>query len=175
MKRKWLLGVLATPVALILVLTLVGWTLPVEHTASGSTVIGRSPPEVFAVIADFGAGATWRRSVESIELLEERDGRAAWIEHGAFGPIPLELVESTPPVRFVTRIADDSLPFAGTWTFELREVDGGSAITITEHGSVRPPVHRFLSRFVFGHHRALEEYLSDLGRSFGEDVRVTRS
>ena len=70
------------------------------------------------------------------------------------------------------RIADDTLPFGGTWTYELAPEGAGTRLTITEDGVVRNVVFRFLSRWVFSHTATLEKYLRALGRKFGEEVRT---
>jgi hypothetical protein len=74
------------------------------------------------------------------------------------------VVESDPPRRRVTAIDDASLPFGGTWTWELSPEGQGTRLTVTERGHVDPPLFRFLSRFVFGHDATLRRVLSDLSR-----------
>ena len=39
-------------------------------------------------------------------------------------------------------------------------------VTIVERGEVSNPVFRFVSRFVMGHARTIEDYLNDLARKF---------
>jgi hypothetical protein len=48
-------------------------------------------------------------------------------------------------------------------------------LRITEEGEVYNPLFRFMSRYVFGHYRTLEQYARDLGRHFGEDVTPVRA
>jgi len=67
----------------------------------------------------------------------------------------------------VTRIADDSLPFGGSWTYELFPSGEGTEVRITERGEVRNPIFRALSTFVFGHTVTLDRYLADLQRRAG--------
>jgi hypothetical protein len=62
----------------------------------------------------------------------------------------------------VSRIADKKLPFGGTWTYELKAADRGTALTIREDGEVYNPVFRFVSRYVFGHYATLDGYLKAL-------------
>jgi len=56
------------------------------------------------------------------------------------------------------------LPLGGKWTYELRPVQGGTTLRITEDGEVFNPIFRFMSRFVFTHHRTIDRYLGDLER-----------
>ena len=75
------------------------------------------------------------------------------------------------PTHLVTRIADDKLPFGGTWDYAITPDGGGaSVVTITEHGAVYNPVFRFVSRFVFGHTATMDAYLRALGKKFGGEV-----
>ena len=70
--------------------------------------------------------------------------------------------------RLVVEIADENLPYGGTWTFEFCAAPGGSELRITERGFVKNTVFRFLAHFVFGHTRSIETYLRDLAKKFGE-------
>jgi uncharacterized protein YndB with AHSA1/START domain len=172
---KWLLilaGVAAVLGLLLAVLAFVGSRLPADHVASRRAVIRRPPAEVFTAIRDFARAPEWRKDVKRVEILNGAPLR--FREEGGHGTITMELVEDVAPARMVTRIADESLPFGGTWTFELTPAEGGAAtsITITERGTVRPAIFRALSRYVFGHHRTLETYLRALGTRYGEWVRV---
>jgi hypothetical protein len=99
-------------------------------------------------------------------------GRNGWIEHTDMGPLPLEVVSEDPPCELVIRIADDDLPFEGTWTYELEETAEGTRLTVREDGEVKNPVFRFMSKFIFGHAASMEHYLKDVGNKFGEDVEV---
>ena len=74
----------------------------------------------------------------------------------------MEVSGEEPPRRLVTRIADEDLPFGGTWTYRLEPDGGGTRVTITEDGEVYNPVFRFVSRFVMGHDATLRTYLDDL-------------
>jgi hypothetical protein len=82
------------------------------------------------------------------------------------------MVEARPPERIVTRIADPSQPFGGTWTFEIARVPSGSTLTITERGEVYNPIFRFMARFVFGHSRTIDRYLADLDEHFNARQRL---
>ena len=70
----------------------------------------------------------------------------------------------------VTRIADRSLPFGGTWTYVLAPDGNGTRLTITEHGEVYNPIFRFVSRFIIGHTGTMEGVLRALGTKHGETV-----
>jgi uncharacterized protein YndB with AHSA1/START domain len=151
---------------LVLVVVAIGLSLPREHTVRRTIHLGRPPAEVFAVLADVRHYPDWRSDVKAVESL----GETGWKEIGADGTIPYELVESVPPSRRVTRIADPELPFGGSWTCTIEPTADGSTVTITEDGEVKNPLFRFVSRFVLGHAATVDQYLKALGARFGEDV-----
>ena len=164
---------LAVFVVVIGVVILLGSRLPRHHVASRRVRLRRPPAEVHATVRDVAHAPEWRRDVQRVEMLEPHAGRVRFREHGSHGPITMEVTEDAPPATLVTRIADDSLPFAGTWTYELRPGgDGGTLVTITERGEVKTALFRALSHYVFTHHRTIDQYLRALGGKFGEDVTV---
>ena len=170
---RWLTvvgGLVGLLVLLIGVTALVGSRLPREHVASRRALIHRQPAEVFAAVRDFARHPEWRRDVKTVALLGETNGRLRFREEGAHGSMTMEVVEEVPGVKLVTRIADEDLPFGGSWTYELRPVEGGTEIAITERGEVKPAIFRALSKYVFTHHRTIELYLRALGTRFGETV-----
>lgn len=152
--------------ALVLAATLVGWLLPVSHRASREATITASPDEVYSVIADVSQYPAWRKKVRSVEVGISATGAPTFRESSSDGEILFVVDEAVPGRRFVTRIADPSLPFAGTWTFALSPEPGGTLLRITEDGQVFNPLFRFLSRFVFTHHATIDAYLADLVRRF---------
>jgi uncharacterized protein YndB with AHSA1/START domain len=153
----WIVAGLASLVALV---SIVGWLLPVAHVASRSARLSKPPSEVYALVADVAAYAAWWSDVSRIEMLTAEPGVTRFREHMSTGPVVMEVVEATPPHRFVTRIADPDQPFGGTWTFEIAaEPPAGSRLTITERGEVYNPIFRFMSRFVFGHTATMESFL----------------
>jgi uncharacterized protein YndB with AHSA1/START domain len=169
---KWLLVAGAIMVGLILVATVWGSFLPREHHARRSARLAQPPSAVWALIADPHSAAAWRPDVRSVEPLPAQEGRPRWREVGS-DAITYELVADEPPARRVVRIADDALPFGGTWTFELAADGEGCRLRITEDGEVRNPLFRFLARYVFGHGGTMESYLRALGQRFGEEVSVS--
>lgn len=170
---KWLLAGGSVLAALIVIVVIVGTLLPRDHVASVSARILGTPDAVWQAITDVADHARWRDGVKRVELLPPRDGKLLWREHSSNGPILMVADRSEPPHRFVTRIADETLPFGGTWEFVVEPVADASMVTITERGAVYNPVFRFMSRFVFGHTATMDAYLRSLARKFGGDVTPT--
>lgn len=111
--------------------------LPREHVASRTASFAMPPESIFARIA----------------APRERDRE-----------LQLQVVESKPPYRYVTRIGNTSLPYGGTWTWELTATAQGCDVTITERGFVDNLLFRFLSRYVFGHYGTMDAVLKELGK-----------
>ena len=142
-----------------------GWMLPVAHTASSTATFAATSQEVYDVVADVAAYPRWWTDVERVEILPPVEGRIRFRQHST-DVITMEVVEATPPSRFVTRIADTEQPFGGTWTFEIVPEASGTRLTITERGEVYDPLFRFMSRFVFGHTGTMNSFLGSLREVF---------
>jgi hypothetical protein len=159
---KLLLRLVAVLVLVAATVFAVGWFLPVGHVASRSAAFTRPPQDVYAAVSDVAAYPRWWSELSRVEMLPMTNGRVRFRQHTSSGPLVMEVVESVPPSRFVTRIDDPEQPFGGTWTFELTPEAGGTRLTITERGEVYNPVFRFLSRFVFGHTGTIDSFLEAL-------------
>lgn len=164
---KIALIVLASFIGLVVVVLAVGYSLPVEHRVARQVTVRASPDAVFSAITTPANFPSWRTKVTSVEMVTSPKGLTSYRELGSDGPILYEVDESVRPSRLVTRIADTSLPFGGTWTFELSPTADGTTVRITEEGAVYNPLFRFVSRFVMGHHATIDGYLTDLGTRFG--------
>ena len=172
-KLKWPLAAVALFAAVFLALALVGSFLPRRHVARASITLNQPADTVWAVIRDFAAYPTWWSQLEAMDRITDRP-RETWSQRDKYGDeIPIEVVESRPALRLVTRIAADDLPYGGTWTYELTASVAGTTLTITEDGEVRYPIFRLMSRFVFGHYASLDAYLQALSRRFGEQTAIT--
>jgi hypothetical protein len=152
-------------VLLIAIVVVVGYSLPVKHRAELSANFKATPDTIFALITNVEAFPGWRSGVKSVELLPSTDGRKRFRELSSDGAITYVVESIEPGRRLVTRIDDKSLPFGGTWTYELSpSADGGTTLRITEDGEIYNPVFRFVSRFFMGYDRTIKTYLADVGK-----------
>jgi uncharacterized protein YndB with AHSA1/START domain len=151
-------------VGLIVLMAIIGLVLPRDHVASRRVVLACPPDAVWRALVDRDAQPSWRRGLKRVERVDDRRFR----EVSTQGTILFEIVEDRPNERRVVRIADDKLPFGGTWTYELSPADdGGTALTITEDGFIKNTVFRFLSRTVFSTASTIEKFLADLAKHLG--------
>ena len=171
---KWVLVVVAVLVLLVVVLMLVGASLPREHRATCRATFHAGAETIFGILTDIDGQPAWRAGLKSIRHMEPIDGKPSYVEESQHGPIRYVVESSDAPHKRVLRIADESLPYGGTWTFELSPSGTGTTLSITEDGFVKPALFRVLARFVFGYHANLEQYLSSLAQKLGESVTIER-
>lgn len=172
---KWILIVAGALALLVGLVALVGVFVPRGHRATTSARFRAAPSAVFALLSDPERFPSWRSDVKAVRRIEPIDGRPAFVEDSRHGTITYAIEASEPPRRLVQRIADDSLPYGGTWTFSLSpDGDTGTLLTITEDGFIRPAIFRALARFVFGYHATMQAYLVGLGKALGESVTPER-
>ena len=142
---KWILIALVVVAAVVAVIAAIGARLPRDHVASRSLALRRPAEEVWLAI----------------------------MQATAASGVPVDVVESDPPRRQVTRIKDTEKMFGGTWTITVTPSPTGSTLTITEAGWVGNPIFRFVSRYVMGHHATMDGMLKDVAKKFGEQPELT--
>jgi len=142
---KWILIALVVVAAVVAVIAAIGATLPRDHVATRSLALRRPAEEVWLAI----------------------------MQATAASGVPVDVVESDPPRRQVTRVKNTEKNFGGTWTITITPSPGGSTLTITEDGWVSNPVFRFVSRYVMGHHATMDRMLKDVAKKFGEQPELS--
>jgi uncharacterized protein YndB with AHSA1/START domain len=167
---RWVLGTVGVLVLLILIVCAIGYMLPKSHVASVTAHFAAPPDSIWTSLTDVPAFPTWRPGLSRVELLPDENGQRGWREVGKNDVVSYRVVESVAPRRLVTRIADQNLPYGGSWTYELAPDGAGTRLTITENGEVYNPVFRFVSRFVLGYTSTMESVLRALGTKLGETV-----
>ena len=175
----WFLVGLGGLVALVILAALVGATLPRAHVASVRVRVACPPEQAWSAIRDFASWPRWDRGVKSMERLPDADGRERWRMATPTGGFPSRVEVSEPPAAdrpgtLRTRIDDPSLPFGGTWTWEVARDGPGTVVTVTEDGEIRNPVFRLLARTVFGFHGTMEKHLAALSVHLGSAAPTER-
>jgi hypothetical protein len=164
---RWALIIIAALGGLIAIVALVGASLPRKHTISRTLRVSTPPDALYALLVDVDRYPSWRRDLQKVERLPDRNGMPAWIEQMRSGRVPLAFERMERPSLLVARITDSSLPFGGTWTYRLQPSGRESELTITEDGEVYNPIFRFLSRFVFGHAATIDGFLKSVESTAG--------
>jgi hypothetical protein len=161
---KWVLVSLAIPVAMLLIVMIIGYLLPVEHHASVKCTVNATPEEVWKRLADIGSYPVWRTNVKSVEITSP----VSWMETNKRNEeLPFRILERREPSKLVTVIDDKSSPYGGSWEFDIQPANGKTLVTIIENGEVYNPFFRFVSKFILGHTVTLRTYADNLQRSFG--------
>ena len=170
----WILIAVGALVALIALVVIIGLLLPKEHRASRSKSFAYPPEKVWNTLTDFGNNTGWRKQLKQVQALPNRNGHAIWKETDKSGQaISYETLELVPQKRIVRKIADEKLPFGGTWTIEVTAEPSGTMVTVVEDGIVYNPVFRFVSKFIMGHTHSIDTYLGDLERHLESDSSAT--
>jgi len=167
---RWVLGIVGLLVVLVVVVVAIGYTLPQSHVASSSATYRASPDSLWASLTEVAAFPTWRKGITRVEPLPDENGQRGWREHGGGDVVTYRIVEANPPRRLVSRIADQNLPYGGSWTYELTPAGSGTRLTITERGEIYNPVFRFVARFMLGYTATMDGVLRALGTKHGETV-----
>jgi polyketide cyclase/dehydrase/lipid transport protein len=159
---KVLLIVVGVLVLAIIAIVVTGAILPKRHTASRTAIIKATPEQVFALIS---GPQNWRTDLKEYKFFDEGDRhmQRETDKHGQ--TITYEIVELRPPMLRKTTIADKGLPFGGSWTWNVQPHSDGCAVTVTEDGEVYNPIFRFVSRFIMGHTRTIDNYLAMLAQA----------
>jgi uncharacterized protein YndB with AHSA1/START domain len=174
----WVLGaVVLLAVAAAIVLTLAGLFVPRAHVAASEVRLRAAPEAVWDALADREAWPEWAPGVRTMERLPDRDGRAVWRASSGHRPMTSVDERCEPPRILVTRIADDDLPFGGSWTWELSPDGAGTRVRLTEDGFIRVPAFRAVARFLSGYRGTQRRFLAALASRVGEpdaEVRPVR-
>lgn len=172
---EWVVSVGAGLIAPFLLVFLIGCALPREHVVARSIVLKQMPATVWETITVFERIPGWWPAVLSVERLPDHDEHPVYKQNFQTGrrrqqAITIEVTEADPPKRMETRIADVKGPFQGKWIYEIAEADGGSKLTLTEHGEIANPFIRTMFRLTMSKTQFIDSYLTFLGRKFGEQV-----
>lgn len=158
--------------ALSLVMVVLGGRIPPEHLAVVRARYAASPETVWAIVSAPLDAASWRPDLHGVDRLPSPDGALKWREWSRRRSVDFEALPALAGQRFSARIAQDDLPFAGQWDYEVAAAGAGTALVITERGLIRPTIIRVLARYAFGYTRTLTSYHRALASRLGERVDI---
>jgi hypothetical protein len=169
---KFVFIILAVLFVLVIAIVGVGAMLPKRHTTSRTAMLRATPEQIFALIS---GPQDWRTDLKEYKFFDQ-NGHAMVRETDKHGQtINYEIVQSQPPTLLKRTITGKNLPFGGSWTWIVQRQDDGSAVTITEDGEVYNPLFRFVSKFIMGHTRSIDNYLTMLSTATETHKRATGS
>lgn len=170
---KWLLIIAAILIAIPLILWIIGSLMPRDHVVSRTLKLKQPVDAVWGVISDYDRHGEWQSGYTNVKRGPDRNGKPIYTMNAGGMAMTLELTEIAPPSKLISTIADDALPFGGTWTWELAPTDEGCALTITERGFVKPALFRVIGGLFIGHDATINKTLRDLAKKFGEEPRIS--
>jgi hypothetical protein len=158
-----LLLVVACAIGFMLVM---GSRLPLAHTASAVAEISAPQARIWQLIEDLNAQPSWRTGLLSVEAVSTSSGHTCWTEVQKHMRMPLcEELTAAPSTRIV-RIADATLPFGGTWTYQLQSIDANNTrLIITENGTTGPALYRFIGHYIYHEDTMLKQYEADVQKA----------
>jgi uncharacterized protein YndB with AHSA1/START domain len=124
-----------------------GLAQPAHRVVEARAVLaGVSPEDVWAVVGAPERRPEWRPAVERIARIDERDGAPVYRELDADGDrFDFVVTTSEAPRRLVLEVAaPEQIGFVGGWTWALEPVPAGTAVTVTEDGTIDNPLWRGL-------------------------------
>jgi len=151
--------ILGVVLVITVAIFLIGYFLPVKHTATVTGTINSPIDTVWRKIITFAEYKSWRKDLKDIEIVSANE----WIETDSRNqkiPFLISVLEENRKAK--VEITGKDLPFGGHWIIELRENGNATDVTITENGEVYNILFRVMSKFVFGHDTTIREYLKNL-------------
>ena len=142
---KWMLFAVLGLVAVVAIVAVIGAMLPRTHVARRSMTVASPPADVWAAL----------------------------IAATAASDVPVDVIESDPPRRHVTRVKETEKMFGGTWTMTISPQPAGSQVTIVEDGWVANPIFRFVSRYVIGHHATMDGMLKSAAKTLKQEALLS--
>ncbi|HWN69118.1 MAG TPA: SRPBCC family protein [Haliangium sp.] len=164
---RWILWAITLSMLLLGAVVIAGGLVSREHEIARTVELAAPPGDVFSAIADLEAMPAWRPEVVRVERAAGEADAPTYREYAVRGVVTWAVLESRPPARLEVRLAGAGPGFDGTWTFDLASTPGGTRLTLTERGEIDNPVFRFLSRFVVGYGKGMDDYLEALVRRLG--------
>ena len=169
---KWILRILGFVILLLVLMLVIGFTLP-AHTSYTRTIVLKQPPEkVFAALADIQGMPKWNRNMEKVEILMPVDGKETTRQtlKGGMDMI-ITTTESSPPSHLVRELGEDG-SFNGSWRYGIVPTpDGGSQVALTEQSGIPNPFFRVMIK-LFGPTKYMDQHLEDLAKHFGETATI---
>ncbi|HHJ39441.1 MAG TPA: SRPBCC family protein [Methylothermaceae bacterium] len=152
---------------------MIGKRLPKTHVAASRIRLKAKPEEVWKILLNFENYPSWRMGLERVEIVQDQEGLPTWIEVcSEASKIPFRVVEAVSPKYLVTELAKDDIPLSGRWTYQLKEIDGGTELTIITNDRIFHPLLRFFLRFFVPLHAAMDVYLMELALKLGQSPKI---
>lgn len=168
---RLMVGLIGLLVLLLGALFGAGYFIDKNHTASRSVTFKASPETIWKLITDLESQPSWRKSLSEIRFIDRTLNKESWTEVSKTGDeLSFKTRNKTEPSRYEAEIINNS-NFGGYWEVTLEPSDGGTKLTLTEHGEIYNPMFRTIAAVFFDMHATIDEYLTDLAVKLGETYK----
>lgn len=158
--------------AIPILMYITGIFISETHTATVSREISARHSEVWSAVTDIAGKTAWDPSVERVEILSDTGDVLKWREYFTDNEaFTYEEVSRTDSTEWIVRMADENLPFGGTWTYRFEPSEKGTQVTITEDGEIYNPFFRVISKLFIGYEDTMRTYLDNLEEHFSSSVQ----
>jgi len=91
---KWILWIFVVLAGVLILIRLIGWLLPKEHTVTREAHLHQPADVNWKTITDIDAMPAWRQGLKGVKHLPDRNGLPAGVATLDSGTIPLGTVAS---------------------------------------------------------------------------------
>jgi Polyketide cyclase / dehydrase and lipid transport len=162
--------------AFLIVVLAYGYSLPVEHKTTMQRHYDKKADELWDIIVDYRKYSQWRQNVYEVNEMPAKGVYEAWKEVDANGrSVAFEIVGYLPGVQMIIEMTDTTLPYGGSWTFDLLPDATGTVVKITENGKIDNLVLRVIAHLVTGYTSSMNAWLNSLDNKFALESRMAKS
>lgn len=139
----------------------IGMLMPKDKIVTEKAFIDKMYFFILADITNHWEEPTWRHNLDTMIQIEQIDGMDAWVEHYTNGDSILLMTQITAETDYIRIIVDKDGQQRGR-SIMLVDVQGKTAIRMSEEVYMKSPLKRFMSLFVDKETDILRAYLDDL-------------
>lgn len=154
-------AILLSAVGLVATPWLIGSFLAEKHTYTRSQTYDISADQLFFIAVNIDDWPNWRRDIDGVIHRTQDDFEADLVR----GEERLTYAFSGDfeQLFFHAKFISDDVSGGGSWTFQVEEGSNkGSILTVTEHGFISPPSHRFFSLVFSTRNNSIDRFFDDL-------------
>ena len=153
-----------------------GYSLPVEHQITMQRHYAKTPDEIWNVIVDYRKYSQWRENVYEVTEMRSKGSYDAWKELDADGhSVPYEIISYSQNKQMIIEITDPTLPYGGSWTFDLVPDETGTTLMITENGKIDNLFFRVIAHFSTGYTDSMNAWLNSLDNKYVMDAQQEKT
>ncbi len=140
-----------------------GLFLPKSHKVTKTMFVKYDPENVYLFITNVKEYPKWLHRVKKVEIVSTNpSGLTSWQEHYSYGkPMMYQIMEAAPYSDLTIKTANAEAYYVNTWKINIKEVENGTMLTITEDGDIYNPFFRTIAK-LRGTDYSLNEYMADL-------------